>query len=112
MTFPTYFHFDTVGSAYDTVLFLRTEPCATGAELYCDDDGAGSGGSSMIEAWLDADTYYLFVDGYSTSSMGAYTLNVWPMWWGGDGGPPPPRTDGGGAGSRDAGGSGSPDAGG
>ena len=64
---------DTNGSGYDTLLHVHGSPCL-GTELYCDDDG-GDGANSLITASLSAGvTYYIVVDGWSTS--GTYTLNV------------------------------------
>jgi hypothetical protein len=74
---------DTIGSAYDTVLFF---PNSTGTPLtstgitggaVCNDDGTAPcslGLQSMIYAKLDAGTYYIVVSGCGAS--GAATLHV------------------------------------
>lgn len=65
---------DTIGSGYDTVLHIKSGS-ATGAEVACDDDSAGSL-KSRVSVTLGAGTYYLFVDGYSSYASGSYTLHV------------------------------------
>jgi hypothetical protein len=67
--------FDTNGSAFDTVLYVKTS--CRGPELpgACDDDG-GSGLQSRVVVSLAAGQgVVVVVDGFS-SSMGAYQLNI------------------------------------
>jgi hypothetical protein len=64
---------DTNGSGFDTMLHVYGPPCL-GSLLGCDDD-AGDGAASLVSLSLSAGTtYYIVVDGYSTT--GTYTLNV------------------------------------
>jgi hypothetical protein len=63
------------GSAYDTVMYLRNTPCATGTSIACNDDNGSGGSWSRISTTLDPGTYFLFVDGYGTAS-GNYVLQV------------------------------------
>ncbi len=66
---------DTVGSGYDTALYIRTPTCGTG-DLACNDDWAGGIGPSEINLGATAaGRYYIMVDGFSSNS-GAYTLNI------------------------------------
>ncbi len=65
----------TVGSAFDTVLYVRSTDCAGGAQVACDNDGGG-GGASRIDTTLDAGVYYLFLDGDGPAQAGAFSLNV------------------------------------
>jgi len=66
---------DTNNSAiHDTILYVRDGSC-TGTELECDDDD-GDGMLSLIERSFSPGTYYIFVDGYSSSDEGAYRLYV------------------------------------
>ena len=66
--------FDTEGSSFDTVLYLKPDLCKF-AELSCDDDG-GAGTTSRIEVLLDADQQVnVVVDGFATGS-GSFVLNV------------------------------------
>jgi hypothetical protein len=74
---PMTVQIDTTGSSYDTVLYVRQGDCY-GPEVGCDDDGGGWPASSLTLS-LDAGTYYIFVDGWSSSSCGDYVLNVRPM---------------------------------
>lgn len=63
----------TLQSAYDGALVLM-QTCG-GRELACNDDFEGSTSASRVSATLDPGTYFLVVDGYS-SSAGAYELIV------------------------------------
>jgi hypothetical protein len=74
---PMTVQIDTSGSSYDTVLYVRRDDCY-GPEVGCDDDGGGWPASSLTLS-LEAGTYYIFVDGWSSSSCGDYVLNVRPM---------------------------------
>jgi hypothetical protein len=68
--------FETVSTSWDTVLYVRNAPCATGTQLGCDDDG-GSGVLSRLNVSLTSGTtYYVFVDGFGSSSSGSFTLDV------------------------------------
>ncbi|MCG8588006.1 MAG: hypothetical protein MJE66_01815, partial [Proteobacteria bacterium] len=58
-------HIDTIGSAYDTVLYVKRDGCVA-VDLACDDDGSGVGTTSAIDlAAVDAGTLFLFVDGWN-----------------------------------------------
>ena len=65
----------TEGSVFDTVLHMHQGTCTSGSELYCDDDG-GDGFTSLLDRTLDPGTYFVAVDGWGTSSFGAYTFEV------------------------------------
>ncbi|MBI5517020.1 MAG: PPC domain-containing protein [Deltaproteobacteria bacterium] len=65
---------DTVGSAFDTVLYVRRPPCETGAQVACNDDEGGL--SSRVSFLGMPGTYYVFVDGFGATSTGAFTLRV------------------------------------
>jgi hypothetical protein len=75
--------FSTSGSVFDTVLRLYSADgsgvsCggSDSSELSCDDDG-GDGLTSRITHTSSAgDTYVIVVDGFSSSSSGAYTLSI------------------------------------
>ncbi|MBN1772307.1 MAG: DUF4215 domain-containing protein [Deltaproteobacteria bacterium] len=65
---------DTVGTAWDTVLYLYAAACS-GTPIACNDDGGGSGTTSRISITLDPGTYYVVVDGYFTTNTGPFVLN-------------------------------------
>jgi hypothetical protein len=66
--------FDTRGSAFDTLLYVRAGSCI-GRELACDDD-AGGGNASLVRLPLAAgDAVILFVDGFGMG-VGNFVLNV------------------------------------
>ena len=64
---------DTIGSGFDTLLHVHNGPCL-GPEIACDDDSGGSLTSRVTLTLSAGVTYYIVVDGYSTS--GTYTLHV------------------------------------
>jgi hypothetical protein len=64
----------TLGSSFDTVLYVRSDSC-TGDEVECDDDG-GDDLDSYIGRDLTAGTYYVFLDGYDEYDAGAFRLEV------------------------------------
>ncbi len=67
------------GSAFDTVLYVRRGDCTAGTEVGCNDDvGSGRTWSYLDLGPLDADTYWIFVDGNSAAavSSGAFRLGV------------------------------------
>jgi hypothetical protein len=72
------------GTSFDTVLYMRTGTCASGAQIACNNNtagcatGAGSGkGSKITRSVTAGTTYYLVVDGYNASA-GTFTLSVAP----------------------------------
>ncbi len=69
--------FATLGSAFDTVLYVLSGSC-TGSEVACDDDG-GTGLDSLLTHTFSPGTYYLALDGYWTDDYGDYTLTITGM---------------------------------
>lgn len=63
---------DTIGSSFDTMLYVRDTQCT--ADIACDDDGS-SPQSLITMNNVAPGGYAIVVDGYSTYN-GAYTLNV------------------------------------
>lgn len=76
--------FTTVGSAFDSYLSVykaspgETDPVSTYSQLTplgSDDDGGGSGTSSVTIAVASGVIYYVQVSGFSAANYGAFTLN-------------------------------------
>ena len=65
---------DTVGSTFDTVLYVRSSPCASGAQLACNDDTNGV--TSRVTFAAAPGVYYVFADGFGPASTGDLVLNV------------------------------------
>src|SRR5438874_6462 len=72
------------GTNFDTVLYIRNGSCATGSELPggCNDDACTNStgllrASRLTPTVTAGQTYFIIVDGYSTSS-GSFTLSVTP----------------------------------
>lgn len=73
------YQIDTIGSEFDTVLYVREvagTACA-GVEVACDDDGSGVDGTSLVvvEVTDPAAVFYIFIDGFGDNA-GLYALNV------------------------------------
>ena len=70
--------FTTEGSSYDTL--IRVLDACEGTSIACNDDYYGTpslGLRSRVDVTLESgDTVFVVVDGYSSSSAGAYVLNI------------------------------------
>lgn len=62
---PARVHLDSLGSTFDSNLYVRVGACGTGREIGCDDDGAGDWAGNLDFALLAPGTYYVFVDGFT-----------------------------------------------
>jgi hypothetical protein len=60
---------------YDPSIYVRSNCGDPHTEVACNDD-AGDQVHSLIETTLDAGTYTVFVDGYSSNNHGTYSLEV------------------------------------
>ncbi|MCL4733666.1 MAG: pre-peptidase C-terminal domain-containing protein, partial [Candidatus Omnitrophica bacterium] len=72
--------FSTLGTQYDSVLYLRSSDCQSNEEIACNDDGAGPFGvASSIQDFeltpLPAGIYHLFLDSIEVQG-GDYTLQI------------------------------------
>ncbi|MBI3785151.1 MAG: hypothetical protein HY270_17305 [Deltaproteobacteria bacterium] len=65
---------DTVGSNFDTILYVRDATCS-GVELACDDDSAGDQKSSVTLNLTAGQTVVIAVDGFRASA-GDYSLHI------------------------------------
>lgn len=69
------FCISTVGSTYDTYLYVRTACGTSSSQIACNDDTAGLGTISRVQVTLTAGSaVFVIVDGYD--GAGAYTLNI------------------------------------
>ena len=67
---------NTVGSDVDTVLYVRTNDCAEGAEVACNDDfGDLLASQVQVDAVVDT-TYFVYVDTFDEEEVGPYNLNL------------------------------------
>ena len=62
-------------TTYDGTLHMHSSPCVGGTEIVCNDDYPDTR-HSRISTTVDAGTYYIIVDGYSSSNSGNYEMNV------------------------------------
>ncbi|WP_437968451.1 MXAN_6577-like cysteine-rich protein [Sorangium sp. So ce260] len=67
--------FDTLGSGFDTVLYVLDGTCS-GPSLGCNDDATGVLQSQVRVVLDEGQTVVAVVDGYSRTAAGAFTLNV------------------------------------
>ncbi len=65
---------DTLGSNFDTVLYVRRSPCESGPQIACNDDTSGT--TSRVTFTATAGVYYVFVDGFGAEARGNFVLNV------------------------------------
>ena len=57
---------DSIGTSFDSVLYVRRGVCGEGEEIGCDDDSGGAQWSARIDfTILYPGTYYVFLDGYT-----------------------------------------------
>ncbi len=63
------------GTTWDTGLYVRRDTCTTGTVVACNDDFCGLQSELTFNA-SPGHRYYIFVDGYSATSYGLYTINV------------------------------------
>ncbi|MDX2091009.1 MAG: hypothetical protein SFX73_24330 [Kofleriaceae bacterium] len=67
---------DTIGTAFDTVVYVKTPACNM-PEMACNDDGGGSLTSKITMSAVAPGNYAIIVDGYATTTTpGPFTLNV------------------------------------
>ncbi len=82
LTDPSFVHLDSIGTTFDSTLYVRTGKCNTGKEIGCDDDSAGVQWAASLDfTILYPGTYYVFLDGYTVDPQGGpnegpFTLNV------------------------------------
>ena len=82
LTAPSKVHLDSIGTSFDSTLYVRTGACNSGAEIGCDDDSAGSAWAAKLDfTILYPGTYYVFLDGYTIdpdagANEGPFVLNV------------------------------------
>ena len=61
------------GAGWDTYLYLRTSSCG-GSSIALNDDACGL--QSSVSANLQPGTYYIHVEGFSSSSQGSFDLSI------------------------------------
>lgn len=79
---PSHVIIDSIGTSFDSVLYVRAGSCTAGAEVGCDDDSAGSAWAARLDfTLLYPGSYFIFLDGYTIDPFGGpnegpYQLNV------------------------------------
>lgn len=67
--------FDTTGTDFDTVLYVRDGACL-GAELDCNDDNDEGVQSTVVVSLRAGQTVVVVVDGYAEDESGPFVLNI------------------------------------
>ena len=70
------FTFDTIGSDYDTVIYVRNGATCAPPQLACNDDSGGALTSSTTVALTAGQTVVIVIDGYDAAETGNYVLNI------------------------------------
>jgi hypothetical protein len=79
---PAHVVVDSIGTSFDSVLYVRTGNCGQGFEIGCDDDSGGFMWSARLDfTLLQPGNYYIFLDGYTIDpnfgpNEGDWQLNV------------------------------------
>ncbi len=66
----------THGTAFDTVIYLRSNTCC-GAEIACNDDSDNRKTSVLTSRGLGPGTFYIFVDGANGGASGDFTVDIY-----------------------------------
>lgn len=67
--------FDTIGTMFDTVVYVRDLDC-NGPELGCDDESGGNSTSLLTLSLLQNQPVVVFVDSFDELMFGPYVLNI------------------------------------
>ena len=66
-----------MGSAFDTVLSVRTRCDAPESEIACNDEGTSEPGPSQVEIEANADQpLFIIVEGFTPDEYGSYALRI------------------------------------
>jgi hypothetical protein len=69
----------TLGSTFDTVLYVHQRVCNDGQLVACNDDDDDDAGGPQSRATLEVlagEDYFIFVDGHRIGLAGDYTLEI------------------------------------
>jgi hypothetical protein len=79
---PSHVVVDSIGTSFDSVLYVRRGVCGVGQEIGCDDDSGGFQWSARLDfTILYPGVYFVFLDGYTIdpqagANEGPYVLNI------------------------------------
>ncbi len=76
---PSHVILTSVGTSFDSVLYVRAGNCASGLELACDDDSGGNLASSIDLTLLQPGNYFVFLDGYTIDPIGGPNEGAWQL---------------------------------
>ncbi len=80
ITEPSRVTLTSVGTSFDSVLYVRAGSCESGAEVGCDDDSGGSMWSAALEfTLLQPGSYFIFLDGFTIDPFGGPNEGPWQL---------------------------------
>ena len=80
LTEPSHVVLDSIGTSFDSTLYVRAGSCEFGAEIGCDDDSAGNFFAAFLDfTLLYPGTYYVFLDGFTIDPFGGPNEGPWQL---------------------------------
>lgn len=77
---PSHVTVTSVGSTFDSVLYVRQGSCEQGFEVGCDDDSGGFQWSAALDFTLmQPGNYFIFLDGYTIDPFGGPNEGDWQL---------------------------------
>lgn len=77
---PAHVVLDSIGTSFDSVLYVRSGNCGVGFELGCDDDSGGFMWSARLDFTLmQPGNYFVFLDGYTIDPQGGPNEGNWQL---------------------------------
>jgi len=77
---PSHVTLTSVGTSFDSVLYVRAGSCTVGQEIGCDDDSGGAMWSAALDfVLLQPGAYYVFLDGYTIDPMAGPNEGPWQL---------------------------------
>ncbi|MCX4242267.1 MopE-related protein [Paraliomyxa miuraensis] len=77
---PAHVTLTSVGTSFDSVLYVRAGSCTVGQELGCDDDSGGFMWSAALDfVLLQPGNYFIFLDGYTIDPFGGPNEGPWQL---------------------------------
>lgn len=76
---PSLVELTSVGTSFDSVLYVRRGSCEFGQEIGCDDDSGGMFAASLTFTLLEPGVYFIFLDGYTIDPVGGANDGPWQL---------------------------------
>ena len=77
---PSHVILNSIGSQFDSVLYVRAGSCEAGQEVGCDDDSGGAMNSAALDfVLLQPGSYFIFLDGFTVDPFGGPNEGPWQL---------------------------------